>query len=58
MMLTGMSSGYINEFLAKTFGAGLPNPFIPFFVFVVIATLPSFLVTWFAPFHHSDGVND
>ena len=58
MMLTGMASGYINDYLGKTFGAGLPNPFIPFFIFVIIATLPSFLVTWFAPFHHSDGVND
>ena len=58
MMLTGMSSGYINEFVGATFGASFNNPFIPFFIFVVVATIPSFLVTWFAPFHHSDGVND
>jgi PAT family beta-lactamase induction signal transducer AmpG len=41
MMLTGMASGYIQEALG----------YVSFFVFVMVATLPSFLVTFFAPFH-------
>jgi PAT family beta-lactamase induction signal transducer AmpG len=24
-------------------------------VFVMVATIPSFLACWFAPFHHDDG---
>ena len=49
MMLTGMASGYVHEFVGG---------YVPFFFFVMVATIPSFLVTWFAPFHHTDGVND
>jgi PAT family beta-lactamase induction signal transducer AmpG len=48
MMLTGMASGYVHEFVGG---------YIPFFFFVMVATIPSFAVTWFAPFHHSDGVD-
>ena len=25
-----------------------------YFVFVMVATIPSFLATWFAPFNHSE----
>ena len=42
MMLTGMASGYVQEALGG---------YIPFFIFVMVATIPSFLVTWWAPFH-------
>jgi PAT family beta-lactamase induction signal transducer AmpG len=49
MMLTGMASGYIHEFIGG---------YVPFFFFVMAATIPSFVVTWFAPFHYSDGVDE
>jgi MFS transporter, PAT family, beta-lactamase induction signal transducer AmpG len=49
MMLSGMASGYVHEFVGG---------YVPFFFFVMVATIPSFVVTWFAPFHHSDGVNE
>jgi MFS transporter, PAT family, beta-lactamase induction signal transducer AmpG len=45
-MLTGMISGYVYEFFEKNF--------VSFFTFAVIAAIPSFLVTIFAPFHHPD----
>ena len=41
MMLTGMVSGYLQEMMG----------YIGYFVFVMIATIPSFLICWFAPFH-------
>jgi PAT family beta-lactamase induction signal transducer AmpG len=28
---------------------------VSYFGFVMVATIPSFLATWFAPFHHDDG---
>lgn len=46
MMLTGMASGRIQEAVGyKTF-----------FIIVMIATIPSFIITWFAPFNieHED----
>lgn len=42
MMTTGMVSGYIQKLLGG---------YTAYFAFVMVATLPSFLVTWFAPFH-------
>lgn len=42
MMTTGMVSGYIQKLLGG---------YTAYFVFVMIATVPSFLVSWFAPFH-------
>lgn len=42
MNLTGMFSGAIQ----------LELGYMHYFVFVMIATIPSFLVAWFAPFHH------
>jgi len=44
MMTTGFVSGHIQETLG----------YVNYFIFVMIATIPSFLVTWFAPFHHKD----
>lgn len=41
MMLTGMVSGYLQEQMG----------YILYFVFVMVATIPSFLICWFAPFH-------
>lgn len=41
MMLTGMVSGALQEIMG----------YIGYFVFVMAATIPSFLICWFAPFH-------
>jgi PAT family beta-lactamase induction signal transducer AmpG len=41
MILTGMVSGYIQQALGYT----------GYFVFVMLATIPSFVVCWIAPFH-------
>ncbi len=41
MMLTGGLSGHIQEYLG----------YIHYFIFVMIATIPSFIVCWFAPFN-------
>src|SRR5690606_18672595 len=42
MMFTGMISGYIADALGS---------YVAYFVFVMVATIPSFVVTWLAPFH-------
>ncbi len=47
MMSTGMVSGYIKNWLGET-------SYVPYFWFVMIATIPSFVVTWLAPFHVTD----
>jgi len=47
-MLTGTVSGYLQESMG----------YVTFFGFVMIATVPSFIATWLAPFNHSDGVSD
>ena len=47
-MVTGTVSGYMQESMG----------YVSFFVFVMVATIPSFIATWMAPFHHSDGVSD
>jgi PAT family beta-lactamase induction signal transducer AmpG len=44
-LVTGVISGHLQELLG----------YVSYFVFVMIATIPSFLATWFAPFHHGDG---
>lgn len=41
MILTGMVSGYLQQMMG----------YVGYFVFVMIATIPSFLICWFAPFH-------
>lgn len=46
MMVTGTVSGLLQEYLG----------YVSYFVAVMIATIPSFLATWFAPFHHDDGM--
>jgi PAT family beta-lactamase induction signal transducer AmpG len=46
MMVTGTISGLLQEYLG----------YVSYFVAVMIATIPSFLATWFAPFHHDDGM--
>ena len=44
MMLTGIVSGHLQQLLG----------YVNYFTFVMAATIPSFLVTWFAPFHHKE----
>jgi PAT family beta-lactamase induction signal transducer AmpG len=44
-MLTGMVSGHLQEAMGYT----------SYFVLVMAASIPSFLVCWFAPFHHAEG---
>ena len=45
VMLTGAVSGYLSDWL----GYG------DFFLFVLVFTIPAFLITWFVPFTHADG---
>jgi len=44
MILTGMVSGYLQQMMG----------YVGYFIFVMIATIPSFLICWFAPFHQKD----
>jgi MFS transporter, PAT family, beta-lactamase induction signal transducer AmpG len=44
MMLTGMVSGHIQQSLG----------YIGYFVFVMVATIPSFIICWLAPFHNTE----
>ena len=44
VMLPGMMSGYVSDWLGYKL----------FFIFVLVATLPAFLMTWFVPFTHED----
>jgi PAT family beta-lactamase induction signal transducer AmpG len=44
MMVTGVISGHLQQWLG----------YVGYFVFVMVATIPSFLVTWFAPFHNQE----
>jgi PAT family beta-lactamase induction signal transducer AmpG len=44
MMVTGTVSGHLQEWMG----------YVHYFWFVMAATIPSFLVTWFAPFHHKE----
>ncbi len=41
MMLTGMISGYLQENMG----------YMGYFIFVMVATIPSFLICWYAPFN-------
>ncbi|MEW6023352.1 MAG: MFS transporter [Pseudomonadota bacterium] len=45
-LVTGVVSGHLQEWLG----------YVHYFGFVMVATIPSFLATWFAPFHHDDGL--
>lgn len=44
MMVTGVISGHLQQLLG----------YVNYFSFVMLATIPSFLITWFAPFHHKE----
>ncbi|MES3025291.1 MAG: MFS transporter [Pseudomonadota bacterium] len=44
-LVTGVVSGYLQEAIG----------YVSYFVFVMVATIPSFIATWFAPFHHAEG---
>ncbi len=45
-LVTGMISGHLQEAMG----------YVSYFVFVMVATIPSFIATWLAPFPHHDGV--
>ena len=44
MMVTGILSGHLQQQLG----------YVSYFAFVMAATIPSFIVTWRAPFHHEE----
>ncbi|WP_229412679.1 MFS transporter [Massilia sp. Root335] len=46
MMVTGVISGHLQQMLG----------YVSYFTVVMLATIPSFLVTWFAPFNQDDAV--
>ena len=46
-LVTGVVSGHLQEMLG----------YVQYFVFVMVATIPSFIATWCAPFHLVDGVD-
>jgi len=50
--LCGLVTGVISGHLQQQLG------YISYFVLVMVATIPSFLACWFAPFHVSDRVAD
>lgn len=47
-MLTGVVSGHLEQWMG----------YIHYFGFVMVATIPSFIVCWFAPFPHPEGTPD
>jgi PAT family beta-lactamase induction signal transducer AmpG len=47
VMLPGMMSGFVSDALG----------YKDFFIFVLIATIPAFLITWFVPFTYPDKKN-
>ena len=44
-LVTGVVSGHLQQMLG----------YVGYFALVMVATIPSFIATWFAPFHHDDG---
>ena len=50
VMIPGMLSGWVCEELGVMFNA--PGGYEPFFIFVLIATIPAFLITYFIPFKY------
>lgn len=50
VMLPGMASGWLCEQLGHWFDK--PGGYEPFFIFVLIATIPAFLITYFVPFKY------
>lgn len=54
VMIPGMLSGWVCEVLGEYFNK--PSGYEPFFIFVLVATIPAFLITYFVPFkYHADG---
>lgn len=54
VMIPGMLSGWVCEMLGEWFNK--PGGYEPFFIFVLIATIPAFLITYFVPFkYNTDG---
>ena len=54
VMIPGMMSGWVCETLGEWFNR--PGGYEPFFIFVLIATIPVFLITYFIPFkYNQDG---
>ncbi|MGN1217046.1 MAG: MFS transporter [Phocaeicola sp.] len=54
VMIPGMMSGWACETLGEWFNR--PGGYEPFFIFVLIATIPAFLITYFIPFkYNQDG---
>ena len=51
VMLPGMMSGWVCEVLGRWFDK--PGGYEPFFLFVLIATIPAFLITYFVPFKYA-----
>lgn len=51
VMLPGMLSGWICETLGEWFNK--PGGYEPFFIFVLFATIPAFLITYFVPFKYN-----
>lgn len=52
MGLCGLVTGVVSGHLQQAMG------YVGYFVFVMAATIPSFLATWFAPFHHGEAAAD
>lgn len=50
VMIPGMLSGWVCELLGEWFNK--PGGYEPFFIFVLIATIPAFLITYFVPFKY------
>jgi PAT family beta-lactamase induction signal transducer AmpG len=52
MGLCGLVTGVVSGHLQEAMG------YVGYFVFVMVATIPSFIATWFAPFHHDEAAPD
>ncbi|MBR2638678.1 MAG: MFS transporter [Bacteroidaceae bacterium] len=55
VMLPGMLSGWLCESFEVWFNK--PGGFEPFFIFVLFATIPAFLITWFVPFRETKEIS-
>lgn len=55
VMIPGMLSGWVCESLGNWFDK--PGGYEPFFIFVLIATIPAFLITYFIPFKYDNAGN-
>ena len=51
VMIPGMLSGWVCEGLGEWFNK--PSGYEPFFIFVLVATIPAFLITYFIPFKYN-----